>query len=297
MRNATQKDYEQRILRVLVHIQANLDACLGLDELAALAHFSPYHFHRVFRGMVGEPVREHVRRLRLERAAMQLKGSDLAVTQIALGAGFETHEAFTRAFRSMFSDSPSGFRRTHRPLPVVPSGVHYAPEGEITFSPLEAEAHTMEVRIEECQPMRVAFMRHVGPYHEVSATWQKLMGWAASRGMFGAMMKPIGICHDDPEITPPEKLRYDACLAVSDKFAPEGDIGVQDVSGGPYAVTVHKGPYERIGQTYAALMGQWIPAQDREPASASCLEIYLNNPQQTPPEELLTEVHVPLKPA
>ena len=59
----------KRILRVLVHIQTHLDENLALDDLARVAHFSPFHFHRVFRGMMGESVKEHVRRLRLERAA------------------------------------------------------------------------------------------------------------------------------------------------------------------------------------------------------------------------------------
>ena len=87
MKTDTQRDYEARILRVLVHIQTHLGHALDLDELAAIAHFSPYHFHRVFRGMVGEPVIEHVRRLRLERAAHQLKATDSSVTQIAFDAG------------------------------------------------------------------------------------------------------------------------------------------------------------------------------------------------------------------
>src|SRR5262245_60431909 len=106
MRTTTQQDYEQRILRVLLHIQSHLDHALDLDELASLAHFSPHHFHRIFRGMVGEPVMEHVRRLRLERSAFQLKTTSRPVTQIAFDAGYETHEAFTRAFRAMFRESP-----------------------------------------------------------------------------------------------------------------------------------------------------------------------------------------------
>ena len=81
-----------------MHIQHHLDEAVSLDELAALAHFSPYHFHRIFRGMVGESVMEHVRRLRLERAAHRLKFSDEPITRIAFEAGYETHEAFTRAF-------------------------------------------------------------------------------------------------------------------------------------------------------------------------------------------------------
>src|SRR5215470_14455260 len=123
MRDTTIQDYQSRILKVLVHIQKSLDSPVSLEELAAIAHFSPCHFHRIFRGMVGESVKEHVRRLRLERAAHGLKLGDEPVTRIAFEAGYETHESFTRAFGAMFGESPSRFRRTRRPpWAKAPSG-------------------------------------------------------------------------------------------------------------------------------------------------------------------------------
>lgn len=300
MKTRTQADYEQRILRVLVHVQAHLDHSLDLDELAAIANFSPYHFHRIFRGMVGEPVREHVRRLRLERAAHRLKGGAAPVTQIAFEAGYETHEAFTRAFRAMFDQSPSGFRQSHRRHPVreSPSGVHYAPEGSLdTFNALFAEGETMDARIERVEPMRVAFMRHVGPYSEVGQLWQRFCGWVGMHGLFGPNTKLLGLCHDDPEVTPPDKIRYDACVVVDESVLPEGDVGVQEIAGGEYAVTTHSGPYEKLSETYGALCGQWLPANNREPAAAPCFEVYRNDPSTTPPEELLTDIHVPVRSA
>ena len=91
MRTVTLQDYKRRLLRVLVHIQQHLDDPLELQELAGLACFSPFHFHRIFRGMTGESVKEHVRRLRLERAAGHLKLGTAPVTQIALDAGYASH--------------------------------------------------------------------------------------------------------------------------------------------------------------------------------------------------------------
>ena len=139
MSATTEQDYQQRMLRVLVHVQEHLDEALPLEELAGVAHFSPYHFHRIFRGMVGESVHKHVRRLRLERAAQRLKHSDQPVTQIAFEAGFETHEAFTRTFRTMFGQAPSQFRTEHRsvPYPPVQSGIHYDPDHKLeSFQPI-----------------------------------------------------------------------------------------------------------------------------------------------------------------
>ena len=70
---------------------------------------------------------------------------------------------------------------------------------------------------------------------------------------------------------------------------------MQVIPGGEYAVATHRGPYEGLGDTYAFLMGEWLPAHDHEPAQAPCFEVYWNNPQQTRPADLLTEIYVPLR--
>ena len=182
MRTVTLQDYKRRLLRVLVHIQQHLDDALGLEELAGLACFSPYHFHRIFKGMVGESVKEHIRRLRLERAASQLKLGTAPVTRIALDAGYESHEAFTRSFRAAFGASPSQFRSANkRPLSAAaPSGLHYRDGiAASDFKTIQPGGKRMRVKIEHRKAMRVAFMRHVGPYGEVGATWENCCrGWA-----------------------------------------------------------------------------------------------------------------------
>lgn len=298
MRAETQRTYRERMLRVLVHIQRHLDEALCLEDLARVAHFSPHHFHRIFRGMVGETVMEHIRRLRLARAASRLKHGDLPVTRIAFEAGYETHEAFTRAFRAMFDESPSGFRKLHQPLPLraSPSGVHFAPDADLSqFTPRERGDRPMEVKVEKIEPLRVAFMRHTGPYEACGETWGRLCAWAGPRGLFGPRTVVMGVSYDDPEVTPPDKIRYDCCLSIDDSFKAEGDVGVQTVGGREYAVTIHRGPYERLAETYAAICGQWAPTSGRELSSEPCLEFYLNDPNSTPPEELQTRVCVPLE--
>jgi AraC family transcriptional regulator len=299
MKSQTEQTYRERMLRVLVHIQRHLDEALCLETLAELACFSPFHFHRIFQGMVGESVMAHVRRLRLERAALRLKHTDQPVTRIAFEAGYETHEAFTRAFHAMFGESPTRFRELHQPVPVpaTPSGVHYSPGGGPEEFTIAGGGSIMEASIRKCDELRVVFVRHVGPYNEVGPTWEKLCKAAGKKGLFG-WGKPtlLGLCHDDPAVTPPDKIRYDACLVIKKDAQPEGELGVQTIAGGEYAVAVHHGPYEQLGETYAALCGQWIPAQGREIAAAPSFEVYKNNPQTTKPEKLLTEVYVPLEP-
>lgn len=295
---STLRDYKARLLRVLVHIQQHLDDALALEALAAVACFSPYHFHRVFTGMIGESVQEHVRRLRLERAAIQLKLSRSTVTRIALDAGYETHEAFTRAFKAAYGEPPTCFRSRRSPVFGVksPSDVHYQKGQPLRhFKTTKTGGQKMRVTLKTLEPMRVAFMRHVGPYQEVAATWDQLLPFLGKEGLIGGDATFIGLCHDDPEVTPPDKLRYDACVTVDQDFAPAGDLGVQTLPGGEYAVTTHFGPYQKLGETYAKLFGEWLPRSGREVGGTPCLEIYLNSPESTEPEELLTDIYVPLQ--
>lgn len=298
MRQTTLDDYRKRILDVLIHIQRHLDEDVSLEALARVAHFAPHHFHRVFRGMVGESVKEHVRRLRLERAAYFLRYSDRPVTRLAFEAGYETHESFTRAFRAHFGESPSGYRRRRRHpfASEPPSRVHYSPEGDLDdFTPTDTGATAMNVELKRIEPIRVAFMRHTGPYKECGIAWEKLCGWIGRKGLFRPDTRFLGVSYDDPDVTPPEKLRYDACVVVGPDVKPEGEIGVQKIAGGLYAVTIHKGPYEKFSETYAKLMGEWLPRSGHRLSGTPCFEHYLNDPNTTPREELLTAIHVPLE--
>lgn len=281
---STEQDYRERIVRTLVHIQSHLDDALELEEVAAVAAFSQFHFHRIFRGLVGEGLKEHVRRLRLERAARLLKTTGESVTQIALGAGFETHESFTRAFTAMFGDAPTKYRETRRG--EAGPGVGFEP-------PVYGDVPLPE--IQELPSMRLVFLRHVGPYGEVGATWGKLMMWAGMRGLLGPGMKMIGIVHDDPAVTPADKIRYDAGVVVTRPVEPQGDFGVMELPGGSYAVFTHRGPYEGLGKTYEKVYGGWLPSSGRQLRDAPAFEQYLNSPRDTKAEDLVTLIHVPLE--
>ncbi len=290
MRSHTKASYQERILKVLLYIQKNLDRELGLAELAEVACFSPYHFHRVFRGMVGEPVAEYVRRLRLDWSANRLKHSERSVTDLAFQAGYDSLEAFTRAFRQRFGVAPSHYRTLQRPdIPISVS------EMDADSWPRMDKGAVMNVEIVRLDPRRVAFVRHVGPYDQCEPAWGKLCGWAGPAGLLGPQTVMLGLCHDDPEVTQPERIRYDACLPVGPEVGPAGEVGIQEVAGGDYAKALHKGPFDQLKDTYAWVCGQWLPTKDREMRNLPSIEVYLNDPNETPAEELLVEIYVPLE--
>ncbi len=287
VKKTTQQDYQERMLRVLVHIRDHLDDNPGLKELAAVAHFSPFHFHRIFRGMVGESLQAHLRRLRLERAAFRLVTTDDAVIQVALSAGFESHAAFTRAFGAAMGCSPSQWRARGS----------YAAEWSDPARHLagQKKEKTMNVEIVQEEEMRVAFVRHTGPYDQCGEAWDRLCTHLGAQGRLGGGCRFIGLSYDDPEITPAEKIRYDACVTVDGDFEAEGDIGVQVLPGGAFARTTHFGPYENLKLTYGELLGRWLPAAGRRYKLDPTREVYFNDPGTTEPEDLVTDIYLPLE--
>ena len=293
---ATRHRYIERVLRVLVFIQQNLDTELSPTDLAAIAHFSPFHFHRIFQGLVGESVSQHIRRLRLERAAQRLKLTRQSILDIALEAGYEAHESFTRAFRATFGCAPREFRTAEHLETRIAAAVALAAEGDpVQFTPRYAEHSHLEVEIRLLEPRHIAFLRHQGPYANVGETWEALMDWVGRECLFGPQMLYFGLSWDDPEVTAPENCRYDACVTVDESVEPVAEIGVTTLEGGRYAAVLHEGPYNRLSETYLALLGGWFPAQGYEVGEPPSVENYLNDPDSTNPEDLLTEIMMPIR--
>lgn len=289
MNERTRQDYEERILRVQMHIQKHLDRQLGIEELAGVACFSPWHFNRIFRAMTGESLMDYARRLKLERSAWDLKYTALAVTEIAFDAGYENHESFSRAFKKKFGVPPKEYRVSGSHLYLSPDNGMF-PDGSIK----RYGGSKMEVRIETLDEITVASVRHTGSYFECGIAWQKL---CSNEDVMKNALLPhlcVGVCYDDPDITEKDKIRYDACIRVNDDYEPEPGIIKQKIMGGIFAILTHKGSYDGLHDCYKWLYGEWLPSSGYEPGIAPSLEIYRNSPETTPAEELVTDICIPL---
>lgn len=284
-KNRTLDTYRKRILKVLLHVEANLERDIPLAELAKVAHFSLYHFHRIFSGMVGESIKSYVRRLRLERAAHRLIFTDQQITDIALQAGYESLEAFSKAFKKQFRLYPTCYRKCicRVRFQEILNFVNQLPKGK----------DHMQITIKNLPTMKVAFVRHIGPYMECGSAWEKLMAIPALPKT--AATQYIGIGHDDPEVVEPSKIRYDACITLPENFVPPKEVNTKIIEGGKYAMAVHIGPYEELGKVFEELLGRLLPSKGYEVKAQPLIEIYKNDARTTPPEKLITEIYVPIK--
>jgi AraC family transcriptional regulator len=275
------RDLARRIERAIAHIDAHLDRDPRLDDLAEAACLSPYHFHRIYRAATGETPADTLRRRRLHRAAHDLVGGSAPIVHLAKRAGYGSLAAFGRAFAAAFGVSPAAYRqRGHLVDPAL------AVREELTM---------YQVEIRELAPVRLAGLRHTGPYMEIGGTFERLAVRAAALGLMSQPdLRSFGVYYDDPGSVAPQDLRADACISVGPDFAGEGDLRVLDLAGGRHAVLRFQGPYAELERPYNWLFGEWLPASGETAADRPCFEWYVNDCRALPPAEWLTDICLPL---
>jgi AraC family transcriptional regulator len=238
------------IAPLLGRLRDGLDGDLALDALARLYGASPFQFHRKFSKAVGETPRRHVERTRLERAAYLLAVTDTRIVDIALEVGFDSHEAFTQAFRRQFDRAPTAWRRQAKAWQAdrLERNRRFQGDGCSFSQPwFEAQAATPMLAI-----------RRLGPYSDLGADaarapyFSQIEAWAAERGIALSEAR-LGLFPDDPTLTPPRLQCADLCIPV--QTAAQGDEGVRCIAlaDGLYGKISHHGPGDTVGQAYRQL--------------------------------------------
>jgi AraC family transcriptional regulator len=303
----TNEKYEQALLSTLVHIQTNLNDDLSLKTLAERVSFSPYHFHRVFREFIGEPVKEYVRRLRIEKAAYRLKISEETILRIAMEAGFKTHESFTRAFEKTFGITPRAYRSDslrasrERKRQLQPRYLtEYQQKNESGL--LSNGSTAKQVRLEKTRSIILAFVRYIGPYDKVlgkdsplSSLWDELFQWGNANKLINSDSLLIGIPQDNPTITPLEKQRFDICVQIPEFRNPSGHIGCQTISAGLFAVGRHYGSFDNLADTYGHIYDSMIMSGNYLMRGATPFEVYSFSRVKDDLRIHFTDVYLPVE--
>lgn len=282
----SKKLHQQRMNKVIHFIENHLDEPLNMKSLISLSCYSEFHFHRLFRSYIGEGVYGYRKRLLLERAVKQLLHSSETITEIAFNCGYNNQSSFNKAFKIQYSYSPSQIRKLKIPLqkPTLITMI----QGQLKMEPL----------IKNIDDIKVICAREIGSYDQAAPkAWGRVMKYGYSNRLMAKDVRSIGITHDDPQVTQANQIRYDACLELSTKVNNEDGLFEHTINGGNYAIFLHKGPYEKLQQTYTYIFNEWLPDSKFEiKDSQPCFEIYLNrDPRKTKPENLKTQIHIPLE--
>jgi len=293
--DCARREYVARLNLVLDHINAHLDSDLSLAELARVARFSLFYFHRLFRFLVGESVHDYVSRLRLERAAQMLKtDADLAITGIALNCGFSSSSNFARAFRAHFGVSARNYRKKWQ---VQRKKREESRRGQRYAQAMKQERSILKPEVRQVPQLTVAYVRVLGGYKDslIGPAFGRVMSWAGARNLIRGCPRVIGVSYDDPAITPADKCRYDACVGVPEGTEPSGEVGVETLPAGRYAVGRYEGRMSGIGDAWSELM-RWLPTSGFQPDDRPCYEDYLNDGNRHPETKFIVDLYLPVKP-
>jgi AraC family transcriptional regulator len=294
---------ERDIVDLLGRLHGHLDEDVSLKALAEKAGWSPSHFQRKFKQVVGETPKQYTLRLRLERAAARLASRDASVFAIAAAEGFASHEVFLRAFRRRFSCTPSEYRdAAFSPMAARARARHVELTDDIApclglfhitlDPPRRISMPTLSIEKRHLDAMPILFTRLRAAQHELS----KAIGEGAGKTFPYAQRIGAAIAgHPFTRYlsTGPGLYSIEVGVPLAAPAPGEGDVEAGFLPTGPVAVAVHAGPYEQLSETYAALE-RWIEANGFRTAGPPW-ERYITDPGEHPdPANWRTEVYWPI---
>lgn len=302
------------LLSLLRHLRTRLDGDVSLDALAARSGWSSFHLHRAFRRVVGETPKAYTQRLRLDRAAARLATGTDRVLDVALDSGFSSHEVFTRAFTRRYGRSPERYRAAVRSTATVEARARHAEVTEAT-GPCVTLYHlsldqpetsraglqlrrrssamsTPTIERTQLQPQHALVVKRRVARSEIAATIAESLGktfpYALQNGLAIAGRPFVRYSDVGPGL-----MTMETGTPLAAPAPGVGDIEAITLPGGPAAVAVHMGPYDKLQDTYAA-MERWMQEQGVRAAGAPW-ESYITDPAEDPnPATWRTDVFWPI---
>lgn len=294
-------DYITRINRGIDYVLQNLDQPLSLQSVAAAAAFSPFHFHRVFKSLIGESLNDFIKRVRLERALTLLSRkaySQSSLTEIALACGFSSSSDFSRCFKQRFDVPPSQFDATRHRITTRASWQSAVADPEtrhlLDRLPPGQNPDGFHAEILALPPRAVAYLRVHDSFRSgaVPDAAVQFLSWASSRQIETGQW--LGYMWDDPEIVPYQKCRYDIGLVV-DSFEPEPGYGCITFPAMTVASVTIRGTIDLEQRALDWLFQTWLPNSGYLPSDQPCFEAWHGLPYAHGLKHFELDIHLPVE--
>lgn len=298
MQDETHREYIRRINHVLDFIEQHLDTDLSLEQIAQEAHYSPFHFHRVFLLVIGENLNEYVNRKRVERiASVLLVDANTSIKDLAYRYGFNSESSFSRSFKKYYGLTPTQFKSEGKAL-LSKIGIEPFKTEKYICSIDQLKQWTemnAQIRVEELAEVKLAGIMHIGEFEQMGSMYDRLMEWAYKQDLLPKTgFKAITIYHDNPNVTHRSKVRYSACITIEGSFKPEGEIRPFRVSKGKYAVGHFEIEAEDIPKAWQST-NQWVLDNDYQFRDGDYFEAYLNDAKTHPEGKFILDICVPVE--
>ncbi|MFZ6757728.1 AraC family transcriptional regulator [Undibacterium sp. Ji50W] len=285
--------YQIRMLKVLYYIDQHLEQDLSVESLSAVAAFSKFHFHRQFSDYFGIAVIKYVQLLRLKKAAHVLAfRQHRQVIDIALESGYESSEAFSRAFKKSLGQSPAHFRKQSQWTAWQNSylSLHHMREQHMS-----AQHQLDDVKIITFPATSIAVLEHRGDPALLNSSIQKFIAWRRQNKLSPSVSATFNLIYDDLENCIPSQYRFDLGAAVQTPVE-ENAAGIVNkiIPEGSCAVLRHTGSDALLGASIRFLYGQWLPQSG---ASLRDFPLFLQRLSfypDVPEHQMMIDIFLPL---
>jgi len=275
-----------------------MDRPVALEELASVAFFSPFHFHRIFVAVMGETVNAFTSRMRNEKAARLLRFSNKPIAEIATECGFSSTATLSRLFKQYFAVSPSGYRKGEK---IKNSKIRKELQPIIEYH-CEMKQQELEqlfpVQVKRLKERRVAYIRVTDAFREgvVISAFAKLVNWSKEVGLYESETI-FGMSKDDPEVTPKEKYRYEACITLPENFkvSPDSLVQATVLPACRYAFTRVSGDINLVATGINYLFDNWLINSNYECETQPGLEVFLDKKNICNWSHFDLEIGIPVK--
>ncbi len=272
--------YLQRINVVVNYVREHLTDDLSLATLAQVAHFSPFHFHRIFRAVTGETVNDLIVRMRLERAAALLRSSPhMSVLDAALACGFASASNFSRTFKKYYGTSARNWDR-QRNLNDSKNRKVFEAFTKYTTDMLSEFDQQFDVQIRELPEQPLAYIRVANAFQsgQIPHAYERLLQWYTACGDNPLERTLYGMAQDDPDITPIELCCYDWCLPAPHQRISNSEISYRTFPQCQIAFIRCTGDIHLVDRVWQYLFRYWLPRSRYQPDNLPALEIYHRQP-------------------
>jgi AraC family transcriptional regulator len=275
----TQNVYYKSISRVLEYLHTHMDENSDINMLSDIAHISPYHFHRIFKAIIGENSGAYQLRLRMEYVAMQLRSGNKTLEQLAFETGYAGASALSKAFKKYYGTAPVLYRSI--------SDVQIKRKVKVV---------KYKIIIKDISPFTVIGTPVEDGEQEVSCgrAWGAVETYAREKSVLCNSPETIGLSFDGHDRTIQGRHLYYACLTVSRPFMADDPFSCHTFEGGIYAVFMMKGSYRHLTDLYRFIYFEWLPLSSYTIRKGLIFEKYLDNPLAVQEKSVRTEIYLPV---
>ena len=294
MVRTVQQNYQARMQRVLDYLDQHLDHDLDLEMVSGVAAFSKFHFHRQFTATFGLSVHRYVQLARMKRASYRLAYRNAeSVIDIAMDAGYEAPDAFARAFRKRFGQSPSSFRKSPEWATWLSA---FGPLDNARSKLMQKTFTAGDVEIRNVPSTQVAIMEHRGDPMVLGATIQRFIAWRRAAGLHPSTSPTFNVWRSEPHPASPADYRVDLCAGTDQRIdANDKQVKAGEIPGGRCAVLRVVGNTDNLEPAALYLYRDWLPASGEEPRDFPIYCERLRFFPEVPEHETVAELFLPLK--